>query len=67
MFPTIINSRGPRPKLTDPVFSLSEARMLAPELLRGTEQATCRLSRRRLNIAINSKFYNFKNIVIITE
>jgi len=31
----IINCRGPCGKTTDPVFLLPEARMLAPELLRG--------------------------------
>ena len=32
-----------------------------------TERATCKLSRQRLNIAINFEFFNFRNIAIIIE
>ena len=32
-----------------------------------TGRATCKLSRQRLNIAINFEFFNFGNIPIITE
>ena len=31
-----------------------------------TERATCKLSRQRLNIAIDFEFFNFRNIAIVT-